>query len=139
MVLEASTRNMQRRWPRLNSDDQRPLRILVADDERPIARLMQVNLEHQGYEVLIASDGKQALAMLRKDQPDICILDIVMPLMDGFEVLTALRRDPTINDIYVIMLTTAVTDEDRAKGFQLGADTYFTKPFDPGEMNRLLM
>jgi two-component system alkaline phosphatase synthesis response regulator PhoP/two-component system response regulator VicR len=116
----------------------RPLRILVCDDEKPIVRLIQVNLEGQGYEVHAAYDGKESLDKVREVQPDICILDIMMPFMDGYEVLRKIRRDPETQSVYVIMLTTAVTDEDRARGYSLGADMYLTKPFSPGEMARMI-
>ncbi len=129
----------RRRWPRSAEEARlRPLRILVCDDERAIVRLIQVNLEAQGYEIYPAYDGKECLDKVKSVQPDICILDVVMPFYDGFEVLRKIRRDPSTDSIFVVMLTTAVTDEDRSQGAALGADMYLTKPFDPGEMARLI-
>ena len=122
-----------RRWPRSGADanDPRPLRILVCDDEPHIVRLIQVNLQRQGYEVITAFDGVEGLEKIRAENPDICILDIVMPHLDGFEVLRRIRRDPELQSIFVIILTTAASDEDKAQGDRYGADMYMTKPFTP--------
>ena len=123
----------QRRWPRTGAaaNDPRPLRILVCDDERHIVRLIQVNMERQGYEVVTAFDGAEGLEKLRTENPDICILDVVMPHMDGFEVLKKIRKDPVTESVFVIMLTTEASEEDMAQGYRFGADMYMTKPFSP--------
>jgi len=127
---------MARRWPRTGdaAKSPNPLKILVCDDEPHIVRLIQVNMERQGYKVVTADDGVKGLAKLRSEQPDICILDVVMPHMDGFEVLRKLRRDPELQSIYVIMLTTEASEEDMAQGRRLGVDMYMTKPFSPAQL-----
>jgi two-component system alkaline phosphatase synthesis response regulator PhoP len=108
--------------------------ILAVDDERSIVRLVQVNLERQGYNVVTAFDGKQALERIAEHRPDLVICDVMMPYMDGFEVLTALRKDPATRELPVIMLTAKAMDNDVFTGYQRGADCYLTKPFSPLEL-----
>ncbi|HSV73399.1 MAG TPA: response regulator [Chthonomonadales bacterium] len=109
-------------------------KILAVDDERHIVRLVQVNLERQGYTVVTAFDGKEALEKVGSEQPDLIVLDVMMPYMDGFEVLQALKRNPSTRDIPVIMLTAKAQDADVFRGWQSGADCYLTKPFNPMEL-----
>jgi two-component system alkaline phosphatase synthesis response regulator PhoP/two-component system response regulator VicR len=109
-------------------------KILAVDDERHIVRLVQVNLERQGYEVVTAFDGKEALEKVSSEQPDLIVLDVMMPYMDGFEVLQNLKRDPGTRDIPVIMLTAKAQDADVFRGWQSGVDCYLTKPFNPMEL-----
>jgi two-component system alkaline phosphatase synthesis response regulator PhoP/two-component system response regulator VicR len=111
-----------------------PLKILVCDDERHIVRLIQVNLERQGYTVITAFDGKEGLEKVRADKPDLCVLDVMMPYMDGFEVLKNIRRDPETENLPVIMLTAKAQDKDVFEGYHYGADMYLTKPFNPMEL-----
>lgn len=111
-----------------------PRRILAVDDEKHIVRLIQVNLERQGYEVLTAFDGKEALQKVEEERPDLVVLDVMMPYMDGFEVLQNLKRNPDTRDIPVIMLTAKAQDADVFKGWQSGVDMYLTKPFNPMEL-----
>lgn len=111
-----------------------PLKILVCDDERHIVRLIQVNLERQGYQVVTAYDGKEGLEKIRAEKPDLCVLDVMMPYMDGFEVLKALRKDAATMDLPVIMLTAKAQDKDVFEGYHYGADMYLTKPFNPAEL-----
>ncbi len=111
-----------------------PLKILVCDDERHIVRLIQVNLERQGYQVLTAYDGKEGLEKVRSEKPDLLVLDVMMPYMDGFEVLKALRREPETEALPVIMLTAKAQDKDVFEGYHYGADMYLTKPFNPMEL-----
>ena len=108
--------------------------ILAVDDERSIVRLVQVNLERQGYNVVTAFDGKQALERIAEHRPDLVICDVMMPYMDGFEVLTAIRKDPATRELPVIMLTAKAMDNDVFTGYQRGADCYLTKPFSPLEL-----
>jgi len=107
---------------------------LAVDDEKHIVRLVQVNLERAGYEVVTASDGKEALQKVEDENPDLVVLDVMMPYMDGFEVLQNLRRNPSTRDIPVIMLTAKAQDADVFKGWQSGVDCYLTKPFNPMEL-----
>lgn len=109
-------------------------KILAVDDEKYIVRLVQVNLERQGYEVVTANDGKEALEKVESERPDLVVLDVMMPYMDGFEVLQNLRRNASTRDIPVIMLTAKAQDADVFKGWQSGVDCYLTKPFNPMEL-----
>ena len=110
------------------------LKVLVCDDERHIVRLIQVNLERQGYEVVTAFDGKEGLEKIRSEKPDLVVLDVMMPYMDGFEVLKSLRKDPETESLPVIMLTAKAQDKDVFEGYHYGADMYLTKPFNPMEL-----
>ncbi|MFN7172410.1 MAG: response regulator transcription factor [Fimbriimonadaceae bacterium] len=112
----------------------KPLKILVCDDERHIVRLIQVNLEKNGYQVVTAFDGKEGLEKVKSEKPDLCVLDVMMPYMDGFEVLKNLRRDPETEALPVIMLTAKAQDKDVFEGYHYGADMYLTKPFNPIEL-----
>jgi two-component system, OmpR family, alkaline phosphatase synthesis response regulator PhoP len=111
-----------------------PRKILAVDDEKHIVRLVQVNLERQGYEVVTANDGREALEKVDAERPDLVVLDVMMPYMDGFEVLQNMRRNPSTREIPVIMLTAKAQDADVFKGWQSGVDCYLTKPFNPMEL-----
>ncbi len=111
-----------------------PRKILTVDDEKHIVRLIQVNLERHGYEVVTAHDGREALEKVESERPDLVILDVMMPYMDGFEVLQNMKRNPGTRDIPVIMLTAKAQDADVFKGWQSGVDCYLTKPFNPMEL-----
>ena len=106
-------------------------RILVVDDIEANVRLLEAKLSAEYYEVLTASDGPTALAMAAAEKPDIVLLDVMMPGMDGFEVCRELRRD---TDVPILMLTARSEDIDKIVGLELGADDYMTKPFNPREM-----
>ena len=109
--------------------------ILVVEDETHLARLMQVNLEAQGYSVVTALDGKQALLTLDTVQPDLIVLDVMMPVHDGLKVLRALKEEPTTSAIPVVLLTARAAPAEIEEGWQAGADYYLTKPF---HMDKLL-
>lgn len=109
-------------------------KILVCDDERHIVRLIQVNLEKAGHNVVTAYDGKDGLEKIRAEKPALVVLDVMMPYMDGFEVLKSLRREPETMNIPVIMLTAKAQDKDVFEGYHFGADMYLTKPFNPIEL-----
>jgi two-component system alkaline phosphatase synthesis response regulator PhoP/two-component system response regulator VicR len=111
-----------------------PKKILAVDDERHIVRLVQVNLERAGYQVVTAFDGKEALQKVEAEQPDLVVLDVMMPYMDGFEVLQTLRKNQSTRDLPVIMLTAKAQDADVFRGWQSGVDCYLTKPFNPMEL-----
>ena len=108
--------------------------ILVADDEPGLVRLMQFNLEMEGYRVLTARNGEEALETARAHHPDLIILDVMMPKLDGFEVLKRLREESQTESIPVIMLTALSHERSISQGWELGADFYLTKPFDPSEL-----
>lgn len=109
-------------------------RILVVDDERHIVRLIQVNLEREGYQVLTSFDGKDGLQKAKTEHPDLVVLDVMMPFMDGFEVLKSMKADPATASIPVIMLTAKAQDADVFRGWSSGVDCYLTKPFNPMEL-----
>jgi DNA-binding response OmpR family regulator len=106
-------------------------RILVVDDEESIVHLIAYNLRRAGYDVLTAANGEDALAVARQASPDLVILDLMLPGMDGFDVLKELRRGA---EIPVLLLTARGEEIDRVVGFELGADDYVTKPFSPREL-----
>ena len=105
-------------------------KILIADDEAEIRDVLHLYLEKDGYEVVEAADGVEAMEKIKKDQPDLAILDIMMPGLDGYRVLRNIRES---NNIPVIMLSAKDTDADKILGLDLGADDYITKPFGPLE------
>jgi len=105
--------------------------ILVVDDEERMARFIRLNLEHDGFQVVEAYRGLDAIHKLRDSLPDVVILDIMMPDLDGFEVLKLIRE---ISQVPVIMLTAKGEEDDRVRGLELGADDYVTKPFSPREL-----
>jgi two-component system phosphate regulon response regulator PhoB len=109
-------------------------KILVADDEPDALELIEVNLKGAGYEVLVAADGREALQKARATMPDLILLDIMLPEMDGLEVCKALRRDAATSLLPIIMLTARTAEIDRVLGLELGADDYITKPFSPREL-----
>ncbi|WP_101832228.1 response regulator [Frankia canadensis] len=109
-------------------------RVLVVDDDAVIRQLVVVNLELEGFEVHTAVDGVDALEMVREVRPQVITLDIMMPRMDGWDVATALREDPSTVDIRLIMLTARAQEADVKRGSRIGVDYYLTKPFDPDEL-----
>ena len=106
-------------------------KILVIDDEEGITKLVSAYLEPEGYEVIIKQDGIEGLKAARAAKPDLVVLDIMLPGMDGIELLTTLRRE---SDVYVIMLTAKTEETDKIIGLSVGADDYLTKPFSPREL-----
>lgn len=106
-------------------------RILIVDDEPFILRSLLFILKREGYEVLTATDGEEALTKAREAQPQIVFLDVMMPRRDGFEVCRSLKSEPELSQPYVILLTAKGQSKDREKGAQVGADEYITKPFSP--------
>jgi len=116
-----------------NPSEQTPARlILVVDDEPRMIRFIRMNLELEGYQVIEARNGLHALEQVRQHLPDLIIMDVMMPEMDGFETLRLLRE---ISTVPVILLTVKSDEEDRIHGLELGADDYITKPFSPRELN----
>ncbi len=109
-------------------------KILVVDDEEPIQELLRFNLEKEGYLVRVAKDGQEALQHVEKDQPDLLVLDLMLPGMDGLEVCRKLRSNPKFHQIPIIMLTAKGEEIDKVLGLELGADDYMTKPFSPREL-----
>jgi response regulator RpfG family c-di-GMP phosphodiesterase len=111
-----------------------PPRILVVDDEPMNVALLEATLVSRGYEIIPATNGIEALDLIRKDNPDLVLLDIMMPEMDGFEVCRRIKEDERLRDIPVIMLTALHSKQDRIKGIEAGAEDFISKPFDQGEI-----
>lgn len=111
-----------------------PETILVVDDDPDIARFVEVNLRSAGYDVAVASDGEQALEKAMELRPDLILLDVMMPRIDGFEVAQRLRRNPQTANTSIIMLTAKALSTDKVLGLTAGADDYIIKPFDPIEL-----
>jgi len=109
-------------------------RILVVDDDKEVVRLMRAYLEQAGYEVLAAYDGKTAVYMLRRERPDLLLLDLMLPGRDGYDVTRVVRGDSSLAHTPIIMLTARVDDTDKIVGLELGADDYVTKPYNPREV-----
>ena len=109
-------------------------KILVVDDEVYIVHILDFSLGVEGYDVMTALDGEQALAKVAQDKPDLIVLDIMMPKLDGYETCKALKSDPETRDIPVILLSAKGRNVDQKVGFEVGADDYITKPFSPRKL-----
>jgi two-component system alkaline phosphatase synthesis response regulator PhoP len=109
-------------------------RILIVEDDRDIVELVRYNLEQEGFQVSAVGDGSSGLAQIRKSPPDLLILDLMLPKFSGLEVCKAVRREPALNRLPILMLTARGEESDRVVGLELGADDYVTKPFSPREL-----
>ena len=114
------------------------IRVLVIDDEEPIRLLCRVNLEAEGMEVLEAADGPTGLERARRQQPDVVLLDVMMPKLDGWKVAEELLEDDRTQDIPIIFLTARAEFRDRARGLDIGGVDYVTKPFNPLDLAQLV-
>ncbi len=112
--------------------------VLVVDDQPHIVRLIQVNLEKAGFQVITAGDGVEGMEKIRAEKPDLVILDVIMPRKDGFEVLREVKADEEIADTPVIMLTVKTHNADIVEGLKEGAELYLPKPFHPKELVSLV-
>ncbi len=110
------------------------MKVLVCDDEPAIVRLIQVNLERRGYQIVTCYDGRQILDTVRAERPDLMVLDVMMPHVDGLAILSAIRCDPATSELPVIVLTAAAREADVYASMAHGADLCLTKPFHPGEL-----
>lgn len=113
-------------------------KILVVDDEEHVVAAIVTNLQLEGYEVIPAYNGTEALELVREEKPDLVVLDVMMPEMNGWEVLQSLKTDPATEDLPVIMLTALSQDRDIERGWELEANAYLTKPFDPAKLIRIV-
>jgi len=113
-------------------------KVLVIDDEAPIRLLCRVNLEAEGMEVLEAADGPTGLETAKNESPDVILLDVMMPVLDGWRVAERLLLDPSTNGIPIIFLTARAEFRDRARGLDIGGLDYVTKPFNPLELATLV-
>lgn len=109
-------------------------KILVVDDEVYIVHILDFSLGMEGYEVVTALDGEQALGKVKAEDPDLIVLDIMMPKLDGYETCKMLKSDPQTKHIPVILLSAKGRNVDQKMGFQVGADDYITKPFSPKKL-----
>ncbi|WP_033066950.1 response regulator transcription factor [Thalassospira australica] len=104
-------------------------KVLIAEDEETIVESLTFLMEKEGYEVSVATDGQTAINMIARDTPDMVLLDVMMPVRDGFEVVRAVRGDSSTQKIPIMMLTAKTREVDRRKGLELGVDDFVTKPF----------
>lgn len=109
-------------------------RILVVDDDKQIVRLIQSYLERAGHQVLTAYDGETALHTIRRERPDLVVLDLMLPNRDGWDITRTVRSDASLANMPIIMLTARIEDTDKIVGLELGADDYIAKPFNPHEV-----
>jgi CheY-like chemotaxis protein len=113
--------------------EQRSL-ILVADDDDDVRELVVFRLERAGYEVVTASDGQEAVAVALERPPDVCVIDVMMPRLDGYEVTERLRASPDLAEVPILLLTASVQEAAVNRGFDAGASDYIKKPFSPHEL-----
>jgi DNA-binding response OmpR family regulator len=114
----------------------RPGRVLVVDDSDVIRQLICVNLELEGFEVVTAVDGQDALDKIHEAAPDVMTIDVKMPRLDGFDTVARLRADPRTSGLKVAMVTACAQESDIVRGREVGVDAYVTKPFDPATLVR---
>jgi DNA-binding response OmpR family regulator len=108
--------------------------IVVADDDADILDLVTLTLERAGHVVHCARDGEQALELVRRERPDVAVLDVAMPKLDGFELTRQLRSDPKTSEVQIVLLTARVQERDTDAGLAAGANEYIRKPFSPQEL-----
>jgi DNA-binding response OmpR family regulator len=111
-----------------------PKKILVVDDEVDLLETIQFSLEVEGYTVLVSNDGEDALSQARKESPDLILLDIMLPKLDGYKVCRLLKFDERYKHIPILMMTAKTQEKDKVLGIETGADEYITKPFDMDEL-----
>lgn len=109
-------------------------KILIVNDEQNIVISLEFLMKREGYEVSIANDGEEAVARIRSEQPDLVLLDVMMPKKSGFEVCQEIKSDPVLKAVRILMLTAKGRDTEVAKGLAMGADAYMTKPFSTKEL-----
>ncbi|MFA6170435.1 MAG: response regulator [Candidatus Margulisiibacteriota bacterium] len=114
--------------------EEKKIKVLVVDDEPDVVSLLEVLLNSYGYSVISAADGQQALEKARTERPDLIILDVMLPKLDGYKVARMLKFDENFSKIPIIMLTAKVTDKDKETGIETGADVYLTKPFETDKL-----
>ena len=113
-------------------------KLLIADDEAGIRPLVRMTLESDAYEIVEAANGEEAVALARELHPELLLLDVMMPKLDGFEACRTLKEDPATSDIVIVMLTARAQQSDFDRGVAAGADEYFTKPFSPVALIKLV-
>ena len=118
----------------MGNNNHSKIKIVVAEDEPALGRLITFKLQRESYEVKWANNGGAALDLVRQEKPDIVLLDVMMPVLDGYQVLKKLKEDEDLKGIPVIMLTSKGQERDVVKGIELGANDYIVKPFRPAEL-----
>jgi CheY-like chemotaxis protein len=113
-------------------------RVLVIDDDPDLGRVVRRVLELEGYDVVLSDDGLRGLAAAQRQRPDVIVLDLMMPVMDGYQVLEQLQNDPRTRDIPVVVLSAVALDETRERVEAAGASAFLTKPFEPDQLSRAL-
>jgi two-component system alkaline phosphatase synthesis response regulator PhoP len=109
-------------------------KILIIEDDRDIVGMLRYNLQKEGYEILVALDGEDGIDLAKKQKPNLIILDIMLPVVDGFEVCRVLKKDNAAAHIPIVILSAKSQETDKVVGLELGADDYITKPFSPREL-----
>ncbi len=109
-------------------------RILIVEDEEPIIKSLTFLFRQEGYNFTVAQSGEEAIRIASERKPELILLDIMLPGMDGYEVCRRIKNTPELKDIYVIMLSAKSQEADRERGFESGADEYITKPFSPNQL-----
>jgi DNA-binding response OmpR family regulator len=109
-------------------------KVLVVDDEVYILHILDFSLGAEGFDVITAADGEQALSRARSERPDLIVMDIMMPRLDGYETCQRLKTDPATKDIPILLLSARGREEDRKRGMEAGASDYMTKPFSPNKL-----
>jgi DNA-binding response OmpR family regulator len=117
-----------------DEDNRGPATILIADDEQDLRELVAYRLSRAGYGIVEARDGQEALELALNEPPDMAVLDVMMPRMDGLELTRRLRKDPVTRRVPIILLTASVQEADIRRGLDAGADYYLAKPFNPAEL-----
>ncbi len=115
-------------------------KVLIAEDETVLRMLMEITLEdmeNRGAAILTTGNGAEALQIIRAEKPGLVFLDVMMPIMNGFDVCQAVKRDPNLSGVYIVLLTAKGEAFDRVRGEQVGTDMYLTKPFDPDELIKI--
>ena len=118
----------------MSANESETARVLVADDDENLLAIVSYRLERSGYEVIAANDGEEAVRLALAERPDLAVLDVMMPKLDGYEVTRRLRQHETTRGMPVILLTARAQEADVARGFEAGADDYVRKPFSPQEL-----
>lgn len=116
----------------------KPPKILIVDDEEDIVKALKIRFHTMGFTVISAGDGMSGLEMIRKEKPDLVLLDIMLPKLDGFKVCRMVKYDENLKNIPIVILTAKVMDVDKLTGQDVGANEFLTKPFDPEQLTEIV-
>ena len=118
----------------METNNQKPITVMVIEDHPDQRELLEIVLQKEGYRVVPAANGVEALAKLEREPAEVILSDVMMPKMDGFELMRKLRGNPSFKNVYIILITARIQERDRVQGLDLGADDYIVKPFSPREL-----